>query len=180
MAKMIDSKTGRENHSLKVAELASRIAAKLEDPELNPTAVHEVGLAHDIGYLEIADSIIKKPGKLSDRQFATIRTHSERGIRLLQYIELPKIISDGIRYHHERLDGKGYPEGLRGDEIPRVAKLLAVADVFEALTSLRPYRRAQPVKSALKTLQKLAGKSLDSEIVGIVVELFMEQKDGYS
>jgi HD-GYP domain-containing protein (c-di-GMP phosphodiesterase class II) len=180
MARMVDSKTGRENHSLRIAEIASRIAEKLEDPELDPLIVHRVALAHDIGFLELDDSIIKKAGKLTARQFSTIKTHTERSIRLFQYAELPKIFIDGMKYHHERLDGSGYPEGLAGDDIPKVAKLLAVADVFEAITSKRSHRRARSLSTALKMLEELAGKSFDSDFVQAVREIFMDEKDSRS
>jgi HD-GYP domain-containing protein (c-di-GMP phosphodiesterase class II) len=137
-----------------------------------------VGLAHDIGYLEIADTILKKKGELTERQFAIIKTHPERGLKLFQHVKLPKAFSDGILYHHERLDGSGYPDGMTGDEIPRIAKVLAVADFFDAVTSARPHRPALTIDSAFKMMGKLAGKIFDRGFYEILVSLYKDETGG--
>jgi len=167
-----DTKTGRMNHSTRVAEIASKIAEKLKGESLDPSVTLRVGLAHDIGYLEIEDTILKKEGELTEHQFAIIKTHPERGLKLLQHTELPQIFSDGIEYHHERLDGSGYPKGLTGEEIPIIAKVLAVADFFDAVTSARPHRPALTIDSAFKMMGKLAGKIFDRKIFEILISLY--------
>ncbi|MBA7532894.1 hypothetical protein ES705_25124 [subsurface metagenome] len=177
MAKMVDTKTGRINHSFNVADLASRIAREIKGPELEPSIVKRVGLAHDIGFLEIADKILKTKGELTERQFSLIKTHSERGISLLQHVELPPVFFAGIKYHHERLDGSGYPDELKGDEIPLIAKLIAVADFFDAVTSPRPHRPALTFGSCLRMMEKLAGKIFDRKIFNILVGLYKDQVD---
>ena len=177
MATMADTKTGRINHSTRVAEIASKMVEKLEEESLDPSVTMRVGLAHDIGYLEIEDTILKKKGELTERQFAIIKTHPERGLKLLQHIDLPQIFSDGIEYHHERLDGSGYPKGLTGEEIPIIAKVLAVADFFDAVTSVRPHRPALTIDSAFKMMGKLAGKIFDRKIFEILISLYENRTD---
>jgi putative nucleotidyltransferase with HDIG domain len=180
MATMADTKTGRLNHSIRVAEVASKIAEELKDTELDPSTVKKVGLAHDIGYLEISDAILKTEGELTERQFAIIKTHPERGLKLFQHVDLPQIFIDGIRSHHERLDGSGYPDGLKAEAIPRIAKVLAVADFFDAVTSTRPHRPPLTIESAFDMMEKLAGKIFDRELYEILVSLYKEETDGGS
>ncbi|MBN2325420.1 MAG: HD domain-containing protein [Spirochaetes bacterium] len=177
MAAMADTKTGRIDHSKRVAEVASLIAETMGDDTLDPSVVRRVGLAHDIGYLEIADTIMKTEGELTERQFAIIKTHPERGLKLLQHVELPKIFYEGIRYHHERLDGSGYPEGLTDREIPKIAKVLAVADFFDAVTSARPHRPALTVESAFQMMEKLAGKIFDKKLFEALVSIYKQEID---
>ena len=177
MATMADTKTGRLNHSIRVAEVASKITEKLKDPEIDPLTVKKVGLAHDIGYLEISDAILKKEGELTERQFAIIKTHPERGLKLFQHVDLPQIFTDGIRSHHERLDGSGYPDGLKTEAIPRIAKVLAVADFFDAVTSARPHRPALTIESAFDMMEKLAGKIFERELYEILLSLYKEETD---
>ena len=177
MAKMVDTKTGRANHSLRVADISFRIAQILNDPELDPSVVRRVALVHDIGYLEIADTILRKDDKLTERQFSIIKTHAEKGLHLFQHVDLPKIFIDGIKYHHERLDGSGYPDGLDGEDIPLIARVLAVADFFDAVTSVRPHRPALTIKAALGMMGKLAGDVFDMNIFNILVEIQKDQMD---
>jgi putative nucleotidyltransferase with HDIG domain len=177
MATMADTKTGRFDHSKRVAEVASLIAEAIKDVTLDPSVVRRVALAHDIGYLEIADTILKTEGELTERQFAIIKTHPERGLKLLQHVNLPDVFSNGIRYHHERLDGSGYPDGLTDREIPKIAKVLAVADFFDAVTSARPHRPALTVESAFKMMEKLAGKIFDRELYEILVSIYKQEVD---
>lgn len=176
-AHMADAKTGRIDHSVRVAEIAEKMSAALNDPDLDPDTVKRVGLAHDIGYLELDDSLLRKEGKLTERQFNVIKTHAECGLHLLQHVDLPKIFSDGIKYHHERLDGSGYPKGLQKDGIPKIARLLAVADFFDAVTSARPHRPALTVGSGIRMLEQLAGDIFDLNMFKILVEIYREQMD---
>ena len=174
-ARMADAKTGRPDHSVRVADIAEQMAAALDDAALDPDTVKRVGLAHDIGYLELDDSLLRKEGKLTERQFNIIKTHAECGLHLLQHVELPKIFSDGIKLHHERLDGSGYPKGLKGSSIPKIARLLAVADFFDAVTSARPHRPALTIGSGIKMMEQLAGEIFDQNMFNILVKLFKDQ-----
>jgi putative nucleotidyltransferase with HDIG domain len=177
IAKMVDAKTGRIDHSLNVADIAFRISGVLKDPDLDPETVMRVGLAHDIGFLEIPDKIMKTKGEITKRQFETIKTHTKKGINLLQHVALPDFFIDGIKYHHERLDGSGYPDGLESDSIPLIARILAVADVFDAVTSTRPHRPALSLGSCFEMMREMAGTMFDQQIFDILVGLYKDNAD---
>lgn len=156
---------------MRVAELSYLLARELKKPGLDPETVRRVGLAHDVGYLEIDDTLLRKKGKLTERQFEVIKTHTKSGLHLFEHVDLPEIFSDGLQYHHEHMDGSGYPEGLKGGKIPPIARLIAVANVFDAVTSERPHRPALSVESALEMIQKEAGKTLDKSMVEVFLRL---------
>ncbi len=177
MAEMADAKTGRINHSARVSEIAYRIAKKLNDPELDPGIARKVGLIHDIGYLETADEMMHKEGSLTEDEFEIIKTHPERGLHLTEHLPLTPDFINGIKYHHERLDGSGYPDGLKGNEIPLIARVLAVADFFESVTSVRPHRATLTVGSALRMVQDLSGKIFDEKIVSLLMELYKKEAE---
>jgi putative nucleotidyltransferase with HDIG domain len=179
-ARMSDAKTGRLDHSVRVADIAYRIAAVLNEPDLNPEEVRRVGLAHDIGYLELDDHLLRKEGKLTERQFNIVKTHADCGLHLLQHVDLPEIFVHGIKHHHERLDGTGYPEGLKGGGIPKIARLLALADFFDAITSARPHRPAMTVGSGLKMMETMTNVVFDPEIYSILKGLYEEHTNGLS
>ena len=177
LAKMADTKTGRINHSVHVSEISFKIAQVLKNPELDPGVVRRVALVHDIGYLELDDKILKKDGGLTERQFSIIKTHAVRGLNLFQHIQLPESFIEGIKHHHERLDGSGYPDGLKGEAIPLIARVLAVADFFDAITSSRPYRPALTIGSGIKMMEKLAGDIFDRNIFEILKKLYKDQME---
>jgi len=176
-AHMVDEKTGRLNHSIHVAVIAEKMASALNDPELDPDTVKSVGLVHDIGYLELDDRLLRKEGKLTERQFNIIKTHTDCGLHLLKHVDLPKIFVDGIMYHHERLDGSGYPKGLQSDRIPKIARLLGVADFFDAVTSLRPHRPARNIDSGIKMIEELAGDVFDPHMFKLLAEIYRDKMD---
>jgi len=178
MAEMVDAKTGRINHSTRVSEIAYKLAKKLNNPELDPVTVRKVGLIHDIGYLKTADEMMKKRGKLTEDEFEIIKTHPECGLHLTEHLPLTPDFINGIKYHHERLDGSGYPEGLKGDKIPLIARVLAVADFFESVTSVRPHRPSLTTGSALKMTKDLSGKIFDDSIVSILLEMYKSEAEG--
>jgi putative nucleotidyltransferase with HDIG domain len=126
-------------------------------------------LLHDIGKIDIPDDILKKPTRLTKEEFEIIKKHPVRGAELVKDTFLEQI-STIIEQHHERIDGSGYPYGLKDDEILLEAKILAVADSFDAMTSKRPYREAIEVSKALDELRKLAGVTYDKEIVKLLIE----------
>jgi diguanylate cyclase (GGDEF)-like protein len=156
-------------HSDDVARYADFLALRLElDPDTR-RAIHNAGLLHDIGKIGIPDSILHKPGRLTDEEFAIFKQHVALGDAIVRDLPDIDLIRAGIRHHHERWDGRGYLDGLAGEEIPLVARILAVGDAFSAMTTTRTYRKSLTVEEALKRLEEAAGGQLDPRLVGIFV-----------
>jgi HD-GYP domain-containing protein (c-di-GMP phosphodiesterase class II) len=128
--------------------------------------VRAAGILHDIGKLGIADAILHKPARLEPHEWVEIKRHSEIGSRILEHANL-RDIGAWVLAHHERMDGGGYPHGLAADAIPIEARILAVADAYEAMTADRPYRRALPLEEARAELRRGAGTQFDAEIVAV-------------
>lgn len=152
-------------HSDRVALVACRLGAELG---LDPAECHDIflsGLLHDIGKIGVGDDVLLKPGRLSDDEFATIKRHPEIGARLLQGLRPLEKLIPGVLHHHEATDGSGYPYGLAGEEIPLMARILAVADAFDAMTSDRPYRSGMPLAEAESILRDGADKQWDGMVV---------------
>jgi len=158
-------------HQRRVAELASSIATEMGLPPEKIDSLRIAALLHDVGKIVVPSEILSKPGKLNEFELNLIRTHVEIGYEILKPIEFPWPIKEIIRQHHERLDGSGYPHGLRGDEIILEARILAVADVIEAMTSNRPYRPAYSLDQALEELSRHSGKLYDEEVVTACINL---------
>lgn len=159
-----------KRHSEDVARYALFLAGRLElDDELLRT-IHVSGLLHDVGKIGIPDEILRKPGRLTSDEMGVIQQHVALGDMIVR--ELPDIdtVRDGIRHHHERWDGKGYLAGLAGDDIPLIARVLAVADAFSAMTTTRPYRKALDVREALNRLGDAAGTQLDERLVTVFID----------
>lgn len=129
-------------------------------------------ILHDIGKIGIQDAILRKPGTLNPEEWAHMRTHPEVGTQILRGISFLESVIPYVRHHHERFDGKGYPDGLVGDAIPIGGRLIAVADTFDAMTSTRPYRRALTVENALGELRSAAGSQLDPDIVNAFIAAY--------
>ena len=130
-----------------------------------------MGLLHDVGKIGIPDEIINKPGRLSDEEFAIIKEHPGKGAKILSSVpEMPKLAT-GARWHHERYDGSGYPDGLKGDEIPEEARIIAVADAYDAMTSSRSYREKMPVENVISELKKGMGTQFDERFAKIMLEM---------
>jgi len=123
------------------------------------------GRLHDIGTIAITDLVILKPDSLTEREREIIRCHPVAGYHILGELAVPGSVCETVLYHHERLDGSGYPQGLIGDEIPLAARVLAVADVFEAMTAERPWRKALPIQQVFSELRHMAGSMLDATVV---------------
>src|SRR5262249_13758763 len=126
---------------------------------------------HDIGKIGVPEVILNKPSRLSKEEYAVVCTHPVIGVRILQPVIRSQAVLAAIRGHHERLDGSGYPDGLTGSQIPLLARLLTVADCFDALTSARAYRPALPTRAALDVLHEGAGKQFEPEFVRALVEV---------
>ena len=126
---------------------------------------------HDVGKIGVPDDIINKPGRLSDEEFAQIKLHPVFGNQILSSIKQSPYLSIGAHYHHERYDGKGYPEGLAGDDIPRIARIIAVADAYDAMTSTRSYRGALDRIRVRDEIEAGIGKQFDAEYATIMLHL---------
>jgi HD-GYP domain-containing protein (c-di-GMP phosphodiesterase class II) len=127
-------------------------------------------ILHDIGKIGVRDTILLNPGRLTSEEFSEMRKHPEFGAAVLSRIKKLKGVIPGIKYHHERYDGSGYPEGLKGEEIPLLARIVAVADAFDAMTTNRPYRKGLSFEKAFDELQKNSGRQFDP----IVVKSFLD------
>lgn len=162
-------------HQQRVAQIADAIAHELELPEEMIEGINIAGVVHDVGKISVPTEILSKPGKLNDPEFSLIKQHPELGYEILREIDFPWPIAQTIRQHHERLDGSGYPLGLREGEICMQARILAVADIIEAMASHRPYRPGLGIESALQEIESQRGTSLDSEVVDAALRLFREK-----
>ena len=164
-----DKRTGR--HSFRVAVYSMLIAAELgfDDEELEN--IRQIGLLHDIGKIGVPDSILNKPDKLTSREYAIMKTHVDIGGEILKDFTSIKNVADGAKYHHERYDGKGYSTGLKGEEIPLTARIIGLADAFDAMTSKRVYRPAMKMDKVLQELKKGSGSQFDPKLVEILLGL---------
>ena len=165
-AEVVDAKspyTG--SHSLSVAGIAERVGDALGLPDADVVDVRRAALLHDIGKLGVPNSILDKPGRLDAGEFEVIRRHPELSLRILEPVPAFAAVAEMAACHHERLDGRGYFRGLAEPELSMGARIVAVADVFEALTDDRPYRAAMPVEAALAILREEAGRHLASDVV---------------
>jgi putative nucleotidyltransferase with HDIG domain len=159
-------------HQSRVAEIAYAIGMEMGWPDEQLQGLRVAALVHDIGKISIPAEILTKPGKLNAAERGMIKEHSEIGYTILKDIPFAWPIAEIVRQHHEKLDGSGYPLGLEGDAILPEAKILAVADIVEAMASFRPYRPAIPINVVLKEIEREAGNLLDPEAVRICVDLF--------
>lgn len=159
-------------HSMRVAALARKIAEEMHFPMRRVDDVETAGLLHDIGKIEgVYAEILAKPAALSEEERRIIESHVTKGVELLQSLaSYPKTILDGVRHHHERIDGSGYPDGLKAEGIPVIARILNVCDAIDAMLSDRPYRAALSVEQVHSELVKCAGKHFDVEVVTAVIQ----------
>ena len=160
-----------EKHTKNVVEKTMELATQLEIPSTDLIHMRRGATLHDIGKMGIPDRILHKPGPLTDDEWDIMRQHPQFARNLLAPIEYLRPAMDIPCYHHERWDGSGYPSGLKGEEIPLAARLFAVVDVFDALTSDRPYRKAWPEHDALVHIKDQAGKLFDPKITAAFLEL---------
>ncbi|HET9498044.1 MAG TPA: diguanylate cyclase [Candidatus Limnocylindria bacterium] len=167
----VDSKDRyTKRHSEDVARYAVFLAGKLGlDPDLRRT-IHLAGLLHDVGKIGIPDHLLRKPGKLTAEEFDIFKQHVALGDAIVRDIPNVELVRTGIRHHHERWDGKGYLDGLEAGEIPVIARVLAVADAFSAMTTTRPYRKALAVEEALMRLGDAAGRQLEEDLVAVFIK----------
>ncbi len=173
LAATVDAKdTYTYGHSKKVSKYATDIAEALGFPEKHIASIRAAGLLHDIGKIGVADQILAKNGPLNDEEWEPIRSHPSIGVSILKHVEELKDCIAAVQYHHERFDGNGYPSGLKGDNIPIDARILAIADSFDAMTSARPYRNKPRTNAqALEEIQRCSGTQFDPNIVKIFEEI---------
>ena len=178
LADAIDAKdTYTNGHSARVAEYAREIARRTGYSAKGQEDIYIMGLLHDVGKIGVPDAVINKPSKLTDEEFEIIRNHPVMGARILKNIkEMPKLAT-GARWHHERYDGKGYPDGLKGNAIPEEARIIAVADAYDAMTSYRSYR--QPLTQAVvrMEIEKNRGTQFDPHFADIMLGMIDEDTD---
>jgi PAS domain S-box-containing protein/putative nucleotidyltransferase with HDIG domain len=162
-------------HQKRVALIACKIAEEMGLSEDQIEGIRVMGFLHDIGKIVVPAEILSKPGKINEYEFHIIKAHSQVGYDILKGIELPWPVALATIQHHERLDGSGYPQGLKGDEIILEARILAVADVLEAMASHRPYRPALGLDKALEELAQKKGTVYDTEVVDACLRLFIDK-----
>ena len=159
-------------HQRRVSELACAVAKEMCAEEQSIRGIRAAGLVHDIGKLSVPAEILSKPSALTPVEFSLVKEHAQTGCDILKGIDFPWPVAEMVLQHHERLDGSGYPRGLKGEEISLEAKILAVADVVEAMSSHRPYRPALGVDKALEEVERGAGTLYDPEVVKACLQLF--------
>ncbi|MCR5452609.1 MAG: response regulator [Lachnospiraceae bacterium] len=178
LADAIDEKdTYTNGHSGRVAVYSREIARRygLSDKDIND--VYMMGLLHDVGKIGVPDAIINKPAKLTDEEFEIIKNHPVMGARILKNIkEMPKLAM-GARWHHERFGGGGYPDNIKGEEIPYEARIIAVADAYDAMTSRRSYRGILPQGVVREEIEKGMGTQFDPEFAKIMLEMIDEDTE---
>ena len=157
-------------HSERVGAASRELALRIGMSTAEADVVARAGLLHDIGKIGIPEGLLRKPGPLTAEEWSVMRRHPVIGAQIVSPFEFFTAGAVVIRHHHERFDGSGYPEGLRGTSIPLGARIVAVADVYDALTSDRPYRAAMSTKAAVAELRAQAGRGLDGELVQVFVE----------
>jgi len=161
-------------HSDRVTRYSVLIAEELQLTEQSREVVRVAAQLHDVGKIGIEDRILKKPGALTDEEFAIMKTHTTKGANILRPVAQLKEMLPGIELHHESLDGRGYPHGLKDDQIPLLARIIAVADTFDALTTNRPYQQARDSEDALRVIHSLAGKRLDPVVVAAFTVVYQQ------
>ncbi|HEY3019807.1 MAG TPA: diguanylate cyclase [Solirubrobacteraceae bacterium] len=181
LARSIEAKdpyTG--DHTERVAAIATRIAAQLDFGESDRRAIAVGAVIHDIGKIGVPDAILLKPGRLTDEEFAVMRRHPEISSYILAELELPPLVKNMVRNHHERYDGMGYPDRLSGERIPLAARVLSVADALDAMTSDRPYRPAMSFDDALEEVRQQAGRQFCPTVLRALDESLAAQPAAWS
>lgn len=177
LVRTIDAKDHYTNgHSMRVAEYSKEIAKRMKKSEKEQELIYYAGLLHDVGKIRVPGSIINKPGKLTDEEYEQIKVHPITSYHILKDIYDDMSIAIGAKFHHERFDGEGYPNGLKGDDIPEIARIIGVADTYDAMTSNRSYRKALPQHVVRSEIEKGKAIQFDPEIADIMLQLIDEDK----
>jgi response regulator RpfG family c-di-GMP phosphodiesterase len=158
-------------HSRRVTEVAIAIAMRAGVAAEELKTLRLAGIIHDVGKIGIEDTILRKPGRLTQEEFSAIRTHPERGVQIIEPLDFLRGTLPIVRHHHEYFDGRGYPAGLRGEEIPLGSRIIAIADTYDAITSSRAYRTARRSDEALAEIERCARTQFDPEFVALFAEI---------
>jgi HD-GYP domain-containing protein (c-di-GMP phosphodiesterase class II) len=180
LAKSIDSRdTFTANHSENVAKYALEISKEMRLSKEQCENIYIGGLLHDIGKIGIPESILSKPARLTESEFENIKQHPELGFEIVKYNSAFKNsgIIDMVLYHHERYDGKGYPNGLKGEGIPLAARIISVADSFDAMVSKRVYKNEMDLEYAMSEIENNKGTQFDPQIADVFLNLLQKQSD---
>jgi putative two-component system response regulator len=178
LAEAIDAKDSYTNgHSGRVAAYSREIAKRAGYSQKRQNEIYMMGLLHDVGKIGVPDAVINKPGRLTDDEFAKIKNHPVMGARILKKIrEMPKLVT-GARWHHERYDGRGYPDGLKGTDIPEEARIIGVADAYDAMTSNRSYRDSMPQEKVREQIESGKGTQFDPKFADIMLQMIDEDTE---
>ena len=178
LAASVDAKDRyTHGHSSRVAEYAREIARRAGYTPEKQEEIYMMGLLHDVGKIGVPDAIINKPSRLTDEEYAAIKTHPVVGSQILDHIaDYPELVT-GARWHHERYDGRGYPDGLAGDDIPEVARIIAVADTYDAMTSNRSYRAVMTQARVREEIARCSGSQFDPNFAAIMLQMIDEDGD---
>ncbi len=175
IARTVDAKDmNTSQHSFRVSEYAVMIAKRLGFDDEQCEELRKTALLHDIGKIGIPDSVLNKPAKLTDEEYTIMKTHVAKGAEILENFTSVKNIVEGAKYHHERYDGRGYMEGLKGEEIPINARIIGIADAFDAMTANRVYRKQLEIDFVLHELQRCRGTQFDPKLTDILLALIDE------
>jgi putative nucleotidyltransferase with HDIG domain len=157
-------------HAQRVSELASVVAWQMGLRKAEVRQIEKAAILHDIGKIGVADAVLAKPGPLDDAEWAEMKRHPELGCRMLQGIDFLRDAAEIVHAHHEHYDGSGYPRGLKGDKIPLGARIFAVVDAYDAMTSYRPYRKVRPHRKAVEEIVRNSGSQFDPDVVRAFLE----------
>ncbi|MBE5824737.1 MAG: HD-GYP domain-containing protein [Butyrivibrio sp.] len=178
LSKAVDAKDHYTNgHSSRVAEYAKEIAKRMGKSEKEQEEIYELGLLHDIGKIGVSEEIINKEGRLTDEEFDEIKKHTLTGWEILKTITEIPWLSKGARWHHERYDGNGYPDGLKGKEIPEEARIICLADSYDAMTSKRSYSVPKSQKEVRDEIVRCSGTQFDPDIAIYLLEMIDEDTE---
>ncbi|MDQ5871585.1 MAG: HD domain-containing protein [Acidobacteriota bacterium] len=173
LAAAIDAKDPyTRGHSERVARYASQVAREMELPAQEVRRVRLSALLHDVGKIGIDDRILRKPSALTEEEFEIMKTHPAKGAAIMEAIPELRDVIPGMKHHHERWEGGGYPDGLKGEDIPLQARIVSVADTFDAMTTTRPYQRAMEVRFVFQKLRDLAGNRFDPTVVAALIRSY--------
>ena len=175
LAAAIDAKDPyTAGHSERVAHYSATIANILQFPEEQVETIRISALMHDVGKIGIQDNILGKAGPLTDKEFEIMKTHPTKGADIMQHVPQLSAMIPGIKFHHENVDGTGYPDGLKGDEIPLIAKVVSVADTFDAMTTNRPYQKAMEITYVFTRMRSFIGKKFEKHLVEALITAYEE------
>ncbi|MFI3200139.1 MAG: two-component regulator propeller domain-containing protein [Eubacteriales bacterium] len=175
LAQVVDFKDQYTNgHSQRVAKYTKALAKALQFSPSEVESAYGIALLHDVGKIAIPDDVLNKPGRLTEEEFAIMKTHAEKGAQLLEKIDIWPDLLVGAKYHHERYDGEGYGSGLKGEEIPQIARMICIADAFDAMYSSRVYRKKLEFEYVIEELQRCSGTQFDPEMVEVFIKLLQD------